>query len=114
MRNNRYIGVYYSDSHFKDLSAFTTFSLIFDEIHMITNSTTLSGREPTDYFKTLPDKIQIALPKGANESDILKVKEFTQFVVNNKSLMGDLLYYHNDLGVQFLNSLKDCYQVAFL
>jgi hypothetical protein len=97
MRENKYIGVYYSDSHFKDLNAFTTFSLFFDEIHLITHSTTLSGKEPTEYFKNLPDEIQIALPNKVNESEILKLKEFTQFIMNNKVLIGDLLYYHNDL-----------------
>jgi hypothetical protein len=97
MRENKYVGVYYSDNHFKDLNAFTTFSLFFDEIHLVTNSTTLSGKEPTEYFKKLPDKVQIAFPNKASEDEISKVQEFTQFILNNKPLIGNTLFYHNDM-----------------
>ena len=97
MMKNKYIGVYYSDSHFKDLNAFTTFSLFFDEIHLITHSTTLTGNNPTNYFKNLPDEIQIAFPKNVNEIEISRLKDLTQFLVNNKALLGDILFYHNDL-----------------
>lgn len=97
MRKNKYIGVYYSDSHFKDLNAFTTFSLFFDEIHLITTSTRLSNEQPTDFFKNLSDKVQIVLPKDVDEIEITKIKDFTQFIMNNRELIGDLLFFHNDL-----------------
>lgn len=95
MKNKKYIGIYYPNCYIPNSISLTTFSLFFDELHLITLADLT--KNPTKYLKNLPDSISINVLGEQSEEEINKVKSFYQFVLNNRILLDKCLYYHSHL-----------------
>jgi hypothetical protein len=95
VEHRKYIGVYYSNSWVSNRRSLATFCLFFDEIHLVTPSDCTDN--PTAYLKKLQDKIYIHVLGKATKEMTEKVTNFYQFILDNKTLLGDVIYYHPHL-----------------
>lgn len=105
MTDKKYIGIYYPNCYIKNNLSLTTFSLFFDEVHLVTVSDT--AKDPTVYLKNLPSKISIqVIGKEPSNEESERVKNFYQFVLNNQKLLGDILFYHPNLLNTAINTIS--------
>jgi len=95
MKNHKYIGIYYPNSWIANKKSLATFCLFFDEIHLITQSDLT--KDPTTFLKELPEESQISVFGNPREELINKVTAFYKFVLDNKSLLKEVIYYHPHL-----------------
>ena len=95
MSDKKYIGIYYPDSIIRDPKAMATFCLFFDEIHLISPSD--DSKDPTNTYKKLPDKFYINVFGNPSEEETKKALEFYKFVLDNKSLLKEIVFYESHL-----------------
>ncbi len=95
MADKKYIGIYYPDCFIENPISLTTFSLFFDELHLITMSD--MSKDPTNYLKSLPSTFHINVFGSPSQSVLEKTKQFYQFALNNQELIGKILYFHPHL-----------------
>jgi hypothetical protein len=105
MDGQKYSGIYYPNSWIEDKRSLATFSLFFDEIHLITQSD--FAKDPTTYLKELPDKFYIHALGNPAEELIRKVGAFYQFAVDNQALLGEIIFYHPHLLDLQINEITD-------
>ena len=95
MSEKKYIGIYYPDSIIKDPRSMATFCLFFDEIHLISPSD--DSKDPTSTYKNLPDKFYLNVIGKPSEEEMKRTAGFYQFVLANKALLKDVLFYEPHL-----------------
>ena len=91
----KYIGVYYPDAVIENPRTLATFCLFFDEIHLVTMADL--AKDPTNYLKSLPDKFYINTFGGVSQELIDRTNQFYKFALNNRELIGEVIFYHPHL-----------------
>ncbi|SRX74761.1 hypothetical protein [Aequorivita antarctica] len=95
MTPKKYIGVYYPNCYIENQVSLATFSLFFDELHLVTVSD--MATDPTGYLKRLPTSININVIGKPSKEELERTKNFYQFALNNQELLGEILFYHPHL-----------------
>lgn len=95
MTEKKYIGVYYPNCYIENQISLATFSLFFDELHLVTVSD--MSDDPTAYLKQLPTSIKLNVIGKPSEEEIERTKNFYQFALNNQELIGEILFFHPHL-----------------
>jgi len=96
MEHKKYIAMYYPNPWIDNRRSLSTFSLFFDEIHLVTISD--MAIDPTSYLKNLPDKISISvIGEKPTEEETKRVAGFYQFAIDNRALIKEVIFYHPHL-----------------
>ncbi|MDK2622450.1 hypothetical protein [Vibrio vulnificus] len=123
MKSN-YSAIYYPNSYVQDPRSLMTYLFIYDEIHFITPA--MDSRNPTEYFKNLPDytKISSITRNGqrnflvtrdevkSNQSGELdekskQVVQFYQFIQRYKDFIGESIYFHPNMIASLFSRLTE-------
>lgn len=92
MITNKFSAMYYPSAFIENRRSVVTFSLFFDEINMVTFSDL--SKDPTNYLKSLPDKIEIGVIGKSSDEQMEKVGKFYCFALDYKALFGNVITYH--------------------
>ena len=104
MTEKKYIGIYYPNSFIENENSLTTFTLFFDELHLVTIAD--MAKDPTNYLKNLSSPININVIGKPKQEELEKTKQFYQFALNNQKLIGQILFYHPHLLDSSINSIS--------
>ncbi|MBA7696488.1 hypothetical protein ES703_105136 [subsurface metagenome] len=103
---NKYIGIYYSDSYFKENRLFVSAQIFYDEIHIIFPIDI--QKDMNEYIKTfkVPYNIHhIGKDDGSIDKQIKKMIDTIEFALKKRSLIGNCLNYHSHLLNEKINYL---------
>ncbi|HFI1564134.1 TPA: hypothetical protein ACGPLG_002587 [Yersinia enterocolitica] len=123
MKSN-YSAIYYPNSYIQDQRSLMTYLFIYDEIHFVTFAP--DSRNPTDYFKNLPDCTEISsITKngerkflvtrdevksnlsGSLDDKTIQVIEFYQFIQRYKGFIGESIHFHPNMLASLFSTLTD-------
>ncbi len=105
MDTQKFTAVYYPDALIADRGSLATFSLFFDELHLVSPSD--DAKDPTSNLMKISEKTSIIPLGNPSKDEIERVVRYYQFAFDNKPLLKKVIFYHPHLMAEQINNMTN-------